>query len=78
MYAEGSRRHAYSFGYVPSSLTVEEWERLKEAYLDAAVDAGTTLSALLVRLRTLQGAEEGVARERVRRVREVVELATLD
>jgi len=63
---------------VPDSLTLEEWERLKEVYVDAAIDAGTALGALLVRLRALQEAEEGPARDRIRRVREVVELATLD
>jgi hypothetical protein len=63
---------------MPNSLTISEWERLKEAYVDAAVDAGNTLGALLVRLRALQEAEEGSARERIRGVREVVELATLE
>jgi len=63
---------------MPNSLRISEWERLKEAYVDAAVDAGNTLGALLVRLRALQEAEEGPARERIRGVREVVELATLD
>jgi hypothetical protein len=63
---------------MPNSLTIVEWERLKEAYVDAAVDAGNTLGALMVRLRALEEAEEGPARQRIRGVREVVELASLD
>src|SRR2546422_4777165 len=63
---------------VPSPLTVEEWERLKEAYHDAAVDAGTTLGALVVRLRVLENSEGGAFRERLRGIREAVELAADD
>ena len=63
---------------MPSSLTVAEWERLKEAYVDAAVDAGDTLSALVGRLRVLERSEGEAFRERIRRIREAVELATDD
>jgi len=69
---------ARPIGRVPSSLTVEEWERLKEAYVDAAIDAGDTLSALVVRVRVLEGSEGEAFRERIRRIREVVELAADD
>jgi len=63
---------------VPNSLTIPEWERLKEAYIDAAVDAGTTLSALVVRIRVLERVEGAPPPERIRRIREAVELAADD
>lgn len=65
-------------GRVPSPLTREEWQRLKEAYVDAAVDAGTTLGALLNRIRVLEGASPPDVARGLRGVREVLELTILD
>jgi len=67
-----------ALGPVPTFLAIEEWERLKEAYVNAAVDVGNTLAALGIRLRVLEEAERGAFRERLREVRQEMELASLD
>jgi hypothetical protein len=48
------------------------------AYVDAAVDAGTTLGALLNRIRVLEGTSPPDVARGVRGVREVLEFTILD